>query len=277
MVLFFFFLIGFQPSSYAEAPVLMQQKKSTKGWLGVRFQESDQETSRALGFSNSLIEVGLVVKGSPASHYGVLTGDVFSHVDGVRVQRKEDFIEQIQGKGAGELIRLTRVRTNGEQKTEEVTVMLAARPAERELQKNMFIGQPAPSFSYVDFETRTERSFVPEKGKVVLLDFWATWCGPCLMSMPDLRRIHKKYADRGLDIIGITDEPEAKIRPVARRFKIPYTLGSNRSYDAFQTYVVQALPTAYLIDSEGVIQEVFIGGGHMDELEKKIVALLPEQ
>jgi thiol-disulfide isomerase/thioredoxin len=276
MLILLFLVIGFQPSAYAESPPQLQQKKEIKGWLGVRFQESDQNTSESLGFDTSLIEVNLVVTGSPAAHYGVLSGDVFSHVDGIRVEKKENFIAQIQGKGAGEIIRLTRVRTNEEKKIEEVKVMLGPRPAERELQKNMFIGQKATSFSYIDFETRKKRSFVPEKGKVVLLDFWATWCGPCLMSMPDLGSLHNKYADRGLEIVGITDESEAKIRPVARRYKIPYILGSNKSYDAFQAYSVQALPTAYLIDTEGVIQEIFIGGGHTAELEKKILTLLPE-
>ena len=89
------------------------------------------------------------------------------------------------------------------------------------------------------------------------------------------KSLHEKYSERGLEIIGITDEPLSKIRPVARRYKIPYKLGSNRSYKAFQLYGVESLPTAYLLDSEGVIQEVFIGGGHSSRLIEKIEELLP--
>ncbi|MAA80565.1 MAG: hypothetical protein CL916_15020 [Deltaproteobacteria bacterium] len=270
----FSFLIGFSSAAHADPPVMMQEQRIQKGWLGVRFQERDAFSSKNLGFDAPLIEVDLVVQDSPASHYGVEAGDVYSHIDGVRVDTKEKFIAQIQSKNAGDVATLHRVLHKGSKVDEDVRVMLGARPAERELQRNMFLGQPAKSFTYVDFDTREEINFTPEPGSVVLLDFWATWCGPCLMMMPHFRQLHEKYAEKGLKIIGITDEPEAKIRPIARRFKIPYGLGSNRSYDAFRMYSVQALPTAYLIDDKGIIQDVFIGGGHIQKLENRIVELL---
>ena len=270
----FSFLIGFSSQAHADPPVMMQEQRVQKGWLGVRFQERDAFSSKNLGFETPLIEVTLVVQNSPASNYGVENGDVYSHIDGVRVDTKEKFIGQIQKKNAGDVVVLHRVVHKGTTVDEDVRVMLGARPAERDLQRSLLLGQPAKSFTYVDFDTREKVDFSPEPGTVVLLDFWATWCGPCLMMMPHLRQLHEKYADKGLKIIGITDEPEAKIRPVARRFKIPYTLGSNRSYDAFRMYLVQALPTAYLIDDKGIIQEVFIGGGNPGKLEKRIVELL---
>lgn len=276
MIWLFSIFIGFSSPAHAEPPVMMQEQRVQKGWLGVRFQERDVFSSKNLGFDSALIEVNLVVQNSPAAEYGVEEGDVFSHIDEIRVDRKDKFIAQIQKKNAGDVISLRRVLHKGERVQEEVRVMLGARPGERELQRNMFLGQPAKSFSYVDFHTRETVEFRPEPGTVVLLDFWATWCGPCLMTMPHLRVLHEKYAEKGLKIIGITDEPEAKIRPVARRFKIPYTLGSNRSYDAFRMYSVQALPTAYLIDDQGKIHEVFIGGGQAQKIEHTIAKLLGE-
>ena len=272
----FSLMIGFSSSAYAEPTVMMQEQRAQKGWLGVRFQERDRFSSKNMGFDTPLIEIDLVVQNSPAAEYGLENGDLISHIDGIRVDSKEKFIAQIQKKQAGDVVVLSRVQHKNTTVEEEVRVMLGARPGERELQRKMFLGQPAKSFSYVDFKTRETIDFRPEPGTVVLLDFWATWCGPCLMMMPHLRELHEKYADKGLRIVGITDEPEAKIRPIARRFKIPYTLGSNRSYDAFRMYSVQALPTAYLIDDQGKIHEVFIGGGHVQKLDRMIVELLGE-
>ena len=276
MLVWIFFLMACFPEIQAEEPIMQLQQTVSKGWLGVRFQEITVEAHQELGFETPLIEVDLVMQDSPAQQYGVYTGDIFSHVNGVRVEKKEDFIAQIQGKAAGERIVLQRVFSHGKAQKEEITVMLGARPEESELQQKMFIGQKAPSFSYIDFSSRQEKVFSPAQGKVVLLDFWATWCGPCLMSMPELKRLHEKYSAQGLEIIGITDEPEAKIRPVARRYSIPYTLGSNRSYDAFRMYSVQSLPTAYLIDKNGVMKQVFIGAGHTQRLEQEIQRLLAE-
>lgn len=274
MLVWIFFVIACFSDIQAEEPIVQSEQSTAKGWLGVRFQETTKH--QELGFDAPLIEVDLVLHDSPAKLYGVKTGDIFSHINSVRVEKKEDFIAQIQGKVAGERIVLQRVFSEGKAHKEEITVMLGAKPKEQEIQRKMFVGQKAPSFSFVDFSTHKETTFSPQKGKVVLLDFWATWCGPCLMSMPDLKRLYEEYNKQGFEIIGITDEPESKIRPVARRYSIPYTLGSNPSYDAFRLYSVQALPTAYLIDKKGVMQQIFIGGGHTRNLEQEIQRLLAE-
>ena len=94
------------------------------------------------------------------------------------------------------------------------------------------------------------------------------------MTMPDLKTLHERYADQGLEIIGVTDEPRSKIRKIAQRYELPYTLASNLQRDAFQKYSVSSLPTAILIDQEGQVQEVFIGAGHGYRIEKKIKELL---
>ena len=105
---------------------------------------------------------------SPAAYYGVEAGDVYSHIDGVRVDTKS--LLQVRP-NAGDVAILHRVVHKGNQVDEDVQVMLGTRPDERDLQRSMFLGQPAKSFSYVDFNTREEVSFTPEPGTVVLLDF----------------------------------------------------------------------------------------------------------
>jgi len=273
MWLFFLFSMGCNPEIQAQ-PNTAIVKERRRGWLGVRFQETATDVSSSLGFAQPLIRVEMVVNNSPAAASGVQEGMLISHIDDERVSSKRGFIEHIQAKGAGETIKLRHIASDRSAK--EIVVTLGDRPSESALQKDMFIGNKGSSFEYTDYSSKEKVEFSPSQGKVVLLDFWATWCGPCLMSMPNLKDLHEKYSDQGLEIIGITDEALSKIRPVAKRYDIPYTLGSNRSYSAFQKYSVQSLPTAVLIDKNGVIREVFIGAGHGRSLQEKIVALLEE-
>ena len=248
--------------------------QAEQGWLGIRFQETTKEVSLTLGFERPLIEIQQVVNDSPAAKGGLKKGMLISHLDQRRVSDKEEFISVIQKKGAGETIAVRSIST--EQKSQEWMVTLAARPSQENLQKNMLVGNASFSFEYTEYLGREEIVFSPQKGQVVLLDFWATWCGPCLFGMPTLKNLHKKYASQGLEIVGITDESISKMHPVVKRYDLPYTLGSNPSYSAFQKYGVQSLPTAILIDKNGMIREVLIGAGHGRDLEDKIVALLEE-
>lgn len=114
------------------------------------------------------------------------------------------------------------------------------------------------------------------KGKVVLLDFWATWCTPCKMVMPSLQKLHEKYSKQGLVVIGI-NAYERGGDPVK------YMKDQNFSYtlllkgdDVAQTYKVESIPSMYLIDKQGKIAHTEIGAvpDLESKLENKIKALL---
>jgi len=98
------------------------------------------------------------------------------------------------------------------------------------------------------------------RGKVVLLDFWATWCGPCRESIPHLVQLHKTYEQKGLEVIGMSmDRGDVDtVRRFVKSMDIPYSVVITPE-DVGRNYGVTGLPTTVLIDREGRIQEKIVG------------------
>ncbi len=140
-------------------------------------------------------------------------------------------------------------------------------------------GQRAPDFSLKSIDGE-EISLSGLKGKIVLLDFWATWCGPCRESIPHLTRLYKEYSGKGFVVIGISVDTGG-LEPVERFVKsldMPFPVAMV-SEGLDKQYGVSALPTSFLIDKEGVIQERFVGFSPKiaGELNAKISALISQR
>lgn len=121
-------------------------------------------------------------------------------------------------------------------------------------------------------------SLAAHHGQVVLINYWATWCGPCQEELPSLLQISREYTPKGLAIIGISldagaDAP-ARVRQFAARFRVPYTLALPAP-ETINTMVF-ALPTTLLIDRQGRIAKTYQGAVPSDDLTKDISALLAE-
>lgn len=133
----------------------------------------------------------------------------------------------------------------------------------------------APQFVLKDINGRTVR-LRDYHGKVVLINFWATWCPPCRAEMPDLVRLQRRYAKQGLQIIGITYEPESKtrVRRFARRLKVnyPIILGTRKLKDSFSSEDV--LPLTVVINRDGKVSDTISGILLREEFEQKIKPLL---
>ncbi len=99
------------------------------------------------------------------------------------------------------------------------------------------------------------------RGKVVWLNFWASWCPPCQQETPILRELDATYSDRGLEIIGISvqETTPTDVGAYADRYELDYTIGFDGSGHILRTYKVFALPTQFFIDRNGIIQLVVNG------------------
>jgi thiol-disulfide isomerase/thioredoxin len=114
------------------------------------------------------------------------------------------------------------------------------------------------------------------KGSVVVLDFWATWCGPCLAEIPTFNSLHAKYAGRGVKVIGIAVQSgwAEDIKPYRDKYKITYsTLISDD--EVVEKYNVIGFPTTFILDKDFKVHRKFTGELlDRKELEREIEALL---
>lgn len=143
-------------------------------------------------------------------------------------------------------------------------------------------GQPAPAFSLKVMDSDENVALADLKGSVVLLDFWATWCGPCIAAMPHLQTLDQKYADKGLRLYTINlreSEEQAKQFMVNRGFNLKVLM--DRDGETFQKYKGQGIPYQILIGRDGVIRRVSAGitpdGSSERAMEEAIEAALAEK
>ena len=140
--------------------------------------------------------------------------------------------------------------------------------------------RPAPQVVLKDLSGRTVR-VTDFKGKVVLLNFWATWCPPCRAEIPELVSWQKAHGSKGLQIIGVTYPPtnRRKVRSFVRAFKVTYPvlLGNKKTKALFDKG--ETLPFSVVIDREGKVRENIEGILLPEEFDEKVKPLLqrPEQ
>lgn len=129
------------------------------------------------------------------------------------------------------------------------------------------------------------------RGRVVLLDFWATWCGPCRETLPRFQKLHEAYKDKGLVVLGLTNfEGQAEGKPLTRareldylrefkkRYGLTYGFAVSDDENNNRNYTVSSIPTTFLLDRRGVVRFISIGSSEEEEaaLNKMIKKLIEE-
>jgi peroxiredoxin len=138
------------------------------------------------------------------------------------------------------------------------------------------VGRPAPDLKLDGLDGRPFR-LADYKGQVVVLDFWATWCGPCLQAMPQVERVAGEFKDRGVHLVAVNlQESTAQIKATLERRKLDVAVALDRDGSAARKYEANAIPQTVVIDRQGNVARLFVGGGpHLgDQLREAIEAVL---
>jgi len=126
------------------------------------------------------------------------------------------------------------------------------------------LGQEAPDVELGWLDGSEVSGLGDLRGRVVLLEFWRTWCNPCLRQVPRLNALHERYAEDGLAIVGVTSEEEEVVRATVEEAQIAYPVALTRGEAAEQAYGITAVPRAFLVDRRGDLVWV----GHPGTLEE---------
>lgn len=137
------------------------------------------------------------------------------------------------------------------------------------------IGHPAPDFTLTTLEGQ-EVNLSELRGQPLVLNFWATWCGPCRAEMPELQRLHDRLGPGGLVVLGINqDEPDQAIAAFRQELGVSFPTVIDRRMGVSREYAVNSIPTTFFVDRQGVIRDRFIGPMSDAVLADKTAAIYP--
>lgn len=163
--------------------------------------------------------------------------------------------------------------TPGKQ-ADQILESLKAQEASKKIQKALAVGSRFPDFEEKDLDGK-RLSVANYKGKVVLIDFWATWCGPCVRELPNVLQTYEKYHDKGFDIIGISlDKEKEKLTSFMEKKEMKwaqYFDGLGWANKLAGKYGVQSIPMTYLLDGEGKIIAKNLRGEALEEAVAKVL------
>jgi cytochrome c biogenesis protein CcmG/thiol:disulfide interchange protein DsbE len=138
------------------------------------------------------------------------------------------------------------------------------------------VGNPAPTFTMKTVNGKGDVNMEKLKGKVILVDFWATWCEPCKKSFPKLQELNTKYKPN-LVVIGISQDDENQgLQDFAKTFGAEFPIGWDDAKNIAKKYNPKSMPSSFIVDQSGVVRFAHVGwhDGEMEEVEKELKSLM---
>jgi thiol-disulfide isomerase/thioredoxin len=246
------------------SPAGPQAGKREPAWLGV---ELDTTRSEAKG-----VRIRHTIRSSPGWAAGIRDGDVILRVDDVATLRPDDVIRAVSAHAPGDVVRIAVLRAGTES---AMSATLGSLPDSDEVLRLDKVGAPAPTWKDLSAVSGPLPGAINDlRGRVVIVDFWATWCMACRMATPKLTSWQAKFGAQGLSVIGITDDPVPEASQGAQSFGMKYAaIATDTSYSTQRAFGVRALPTVFLIDKRGVIRDVSVGFDPRKEAQMEALML----
>ena len=248
------------------APATMA-KVTPKGWFGVSLAPATAEEQAALGIQRPVPRVRSVFKDSPAEKSGVMPGDFVLQLQGVDVGSVKDLVQRVGATPPGTQVAFLLGHSDGRSPT-SIQVVLDLRPNLRQMNRDQQVGLPLPVMRVgAQDGSVIQLGADAGAGKVWILDYFATWCGPCKRFSPVLARLQKEYGPSGLEVLGVSAEGWEVLGPYLGKHATGYRVASDIDGQLRRELRAQVMPTIWLVDRSGVIREVFYGAGSGVELE----------
>lgn len=256
------------PSASLPAPELMtaEPNPAAPGWLGVELAKREGEAG---------VLIRGVMHGSPAERAGLTNGDVVLSIDGESVGHPTELRARVMKSHAGARVSLGVLRGDA---TRLFAVDLEPMPSDDEVMRRNYVGSRAPDFGSLDTVQGSVTPTLPAlKGRVVVLEFWASWCGVCHVMAPTLQGWQDRYSAQGLTVLGVTGDTVDVASRSAGELGMTYPLASDGSGNMLRAYRAYALPTLFVIDKQGNVRDVLIGYStprlrEIEALVKKLIA-----
>jgi len=143
-------------------------------------------------------------------------------------------------------------------------------PAQHADRNSVRVGDEAPNFRLRDLQGRT-MSLSQFRGKVVLLNFWATWCGPCRIEMPAMERLYHTISRKDFEILAVSTDPQgaAVTRPFQREMGLTFPILHDPDMRTGLTYGTRTLPLSFMVDRHGVVRKQIFGARDWDSPEAR--------
>jgi thiol-disulfide isomerase/thioredoxin len=142
------------------------------------------------------------------------------------------------------------------------------------------VGAGLPECALEMMDSKQNLSLSQYKGKVLYVDFWASWCVPCAKSFPFLNEMHEQLSGQGLQIVGVNlDENLDDAKTFLAKYPASFTVAADVSKQCAKDFAVKAMPSSYLIDRKGVVHHVHLGfkPGEAQEIKLLVEKLLSEK
>ncbi|MEO7778367.1 MAG: redoxin domain-containing protein [Fibrobacteria bacterium] len=236
-------------------------------WLGVAIADfAPAEFSPAYGTPTpeGAVRIQQVFKGTSADQAGLKEGDILLAINQAPLHGRRTLLDTIHSKTVGDLVEL-RIGRDGQVVVQKMA--LSPKPEDMRSITQMLVGSPAPALDgkYYSGDAGT---LAQNRGKVILLDFWATWCGPCRATIPNLEAIYRNYRDKGLEVIAVSSESLEDLKAFEASGKHAYPQFNDVSQLTTRQYQAFAYPTLVVIDRKGVIQRIEVGAHPYENIEK---------
>jgi thiol-disulfide isomerase/thioredoxin len=146
-------------------------------------------------------------------------------------------------------------------------------PSDPDQQKlNTLVGKKMPELAVSDWHTGEVKP-TDLKGKVVIVDLWATWCGPCVAAIPHNNELTEKYKDKGLVIVGVctSRNGQDKLPQAIEKYKIAYPVCKDPDLKTEKAYKIAFYPTYVAIDRKGIVRAIGLRPDHVEDVVKKLL------